>query len=171
MFIVLVPHVAELLIGPTHKHTVTNQKGIILLSHSHPPTHSLPHTLQANWESPLADLPSYTERVIAMTAESCSLSPTRVGLVRVQTARTHLTDITAKTESLLPRQPQLGNRNLATSHSTGDWLGEQCSERWIRRSIIVSLGAEGHAGSELCQTLRGWWTHWNNDDSPDLNLA
>lgn len=87
-------------------------------------------------------------------------SPTRVGLVGAQTAaRPHLLDITAQkkqqnkqnkkkktTESLLPGQPQLGNRNLATSHSTGDWLGEQCSERWIRRSIIVSLDAEGHVG-------------------------
>lgn len=124
-----------------------------------------------NWDSPLADLPSSTDRVNAMMAESCSLSATRVGLVIAQTARTHLADITAEPESLLPQQPQLGNRNLATSHSMGDWLGEQCSERWIRRSIIAFLGAEGHAGSELCQTLSGWWIRWNNDDSPGLNLA
>lgn len=79
-------------------------------SDSHPPTHSLPHTLQANWESPLADLPSYTKRVITMTAESCSLFPTRVGLVRAQTARTHLADITAN-----PSLCCQGNHNLATA--------------------------------------------------------
>lgn len=156
-----------------HTNTVTNQKGKTHPYHSHLPTHPLtlslthskligirpsltsPHTQKESspWQQ---CLPHYPQQGSALLEPKLPDAP----------GWHH-----SKPESLFPRQPQLGNRNLATSHYTGDWLGEQCSERWIRRSIIVSLGAEGHAGSELCQTLRGWWTHWNNNDSRGLNLA
>lgn len=75
-----------------------------------PATLCLPRTLPANWESPLADLQSHTKRVIVMTAESYSLSPTRPVLVRAQNARPHLADIIAS------QGPDChGNHNLATA--------------------------------------------------------
>lgn len=90
--------------------TVQTRAGILFSLYSHPPTHSVPQTLLTNWVLPLTDLHSYTKRVIVLTAGSCSLSPTRVGLVRAQTVRPHLADIIAN------QSPGCyGNHNLATA--------------------------------------------------------
>lgn len=119
---------------------------------------------------------------MATTAESRSLSPTRVGLVTASTAGTHLADITANLSPGCLSNLILATATRQKSHSAGDWLGEQCSQRWIRRSITVSLGtwwgmrgpgfAKRWEDRGLAGTMRAALTcTWLNTDASRLSVA
>lgn len=100
---------------------------------THPFPHPLPHTLQANWESHLADLPSYTERVIAVDSRAFAHYPQQ-GSALLEPKLPERTWLTSR-QTLSPRCH--GNHNLATA----TWQGPTPRGiDWVSNAVGGGLG-------------------------------
>lgn len=141
----------------------------MFLSNSHPPTHPLPHTLQANWESPLADLPSYSES--SSWQHSLAHYPQQ-GSALLEPQPPHRTWLTSQ-QTLSPCCH--GNHNLATttwqcptprgidwvSNAVRGGLGRVLLSPWVKRNtqgLIFGRNREdgGLTGTMMTALARNW---------------